>query len=369
VPSLEALLLAERDHGVAHEYDTLDRDLERLGMTIARLPSEAGVVWRLTLPRGERHEAWEPGTTGLSPPAEIMRLVGGVLAGKELVPSAPLSTDAGFVRLRELIEAQRRSLLAHDPGVRLDADPENLHQHRVAARRARAFLRATRDYVDPGWRRGLAEPLRLLGVATGPLRDIDVLLEYLQPELHLLGEADQAGAAGLVAALVDARREAQARVQEALDDERYRLVLARLRLPPRLRPSVDSVPLDRVARTQFRALARRVDRLGKSPDHAAIHRLRIALKRARYAAELWAPAETTGRAFLEAAKTLQSLLGEHQDSVAAETLLRSSTVVDAPTARAFAAGRIAERQVARRARVMEQLPTAWRRLRKRGARL
>ncbi len=367
--SIEALLLAERDHGVAHEYDTLDRDLEGLGMTIARLPSEAGVVWRLTLPRGERHEAWEPGTAGLSPPPEIMRLLGGILAGKALVPAAPLSADAGFVRLRELIEAQRRSLLAHDPGVRLDADPENLHQHRVAARRTRAFLRATGGYVDAGWRRGLAEPLRLLGDATGPLRDIDVLLEHVQPELRSLADADQPGAAGLVAALVDARREARERVQEALDDERYHLVLARLQLPPRLRPRVDSVPLDRVARAQFRALARRVDRLGKRPDHAAVHRLRIALKRARYAAELSSPRDAPGRAFVEAAKTLQTLLGEHQDAVVAETLLRTTTVVDGATARAFAAGRIAERQVARRARVMERLPAAWRRLRKRGARL
>ena len=60
---------SEREHPVVHGYDTVDRDLERLGMTISRLPSEAGVVWRLTLPRGEQFEAWEPGNMGLSPPA------------------------------------------------------------------------------------------------------------------------------------------------------------------------------------------------------------------------------------------------------------------------------------------------------------
>src|SRR5581483_11275613 len=67
----ENWLRAERELHVAHGYDTVDRDLERVGMTIARLPAEAGVVWRLSLPRGERVEAWEPGNDGLAPPDEI----------------------------------------------------------------------------------------------------------------------------------------------------------------------------------------------------------------------------------------------------------------------------------------------------------
>jgi len=74
---------------VAHEYDTPERDLERAGMTLERRPSEAGVDWRLTLARGEQVEAWEPGTTGLAPPAEIVRLIGKVTAGKDLVPDPP----------------------------------------------------------------------------------------------------------------------------------------------------------------------------------------------------------------------------------------------------------------------------------------
>jgi hypothetical protein len=106
----------EREFSVAHDYDTLDRDLEKMGMTLSRLPGEAGVTWRLSLPRGERVDAWEPGNEGLAPPAEIVELVGGVLAGKELVPGPPVSTDPGAVRLREVLEAQRLALLVHDPG-------------------------------------------------------------------------------------------------------------------------------------------------------------------------------------------------------------------------------------------------------------
>jgi CHAD domain-containing protein len=359
----------EPEHAVVHEYDTADRDLERLGMRIARLPSEAGVVWRLDLPRGERVEAWEPGTDGLAPPAEIMRFVGAVVADKPLVPAPPAPGDPGARRLRALLAAQRRSLQVHDPGSRLGADTENLHQHRVAARRSRAFLRATRAHVDPGWRRELAEPLKRLGEATGPVRDLDVLLEHLEPQLRALDSAEGQGAGTLVWLLTQRRDEARKRLLDALDEDGYRRLLARLHLPPRLRDGVETIPLERIARREFRRLARTLDRLGKHPDDVAVHGLRIALKHARYAAELYAPEGKAGRALLEAAKTLQLLLGEHQDAVVAESLLRSSTVVDARTGAAFVAGRMAERQVVRRERVKAQLPGAWRRLRKRGGRL
>jgi CHAD domain-containing protein len=360
---------AECEFTVAHDYDTLERDLERLGMTLSRLPSEAGVEWRLTLPRGERVEAWEPGTEGLSPPAEVMSLIGGVVAGKPLVPGPPLSREPGAARLHELLEAQRIALLTHDPGVRLGDDPENLHQHRVAARRARASLRTTRKYLDPEWRRPLGAALRGLGEATGPVRDLDVALEHLRDELERLDETEEAAKAAILERLEDERQRARRGLLEALDGRDYRFLLARLRLPPRLVEGVEAVPLESLAQREFRRLAKLVDRVGKRPDERSIHRLRIALKRARYAAELVAPKGGGRKRFLADARILQELLGEHQDAVVAEQRLRKATVEDVRTAAAFAAGRIAERQRARRERVQERLPAAWKRLRKSGARL
>jgi CHAD domain-containing protein len=360
---------AEREFTVAHDYDTVDRDLERLGMTLSRLPSEAGVEWRLVLARGERVEAWEPGTNGLSPPDEVMRLIEGVLAGKPLVPGPPLSHEPGAARLREMLDAQRVALLAHDPGVRLGDDPENLHRHRVAARRARASLRATRRYLDPEWRRPLNQALRELGEATGPVRDLDVVLEHLRAELERLDETEEAAKAAILDRVEDERAQARRGLLEALDGRDYRFLLSRLRVPPRLADGVESVPLDSLAQQEFRRLAKLVDRLGKRPDEREIHRLRIALKRARYAAELVAPKGGGRKRFLADARILQELLGEHQDAVVAEQHLRRATVEDVRTAAAFAAGRIAERQRARRARVHERLPAAWKRLRKSGSRL
>jgi CHAD domain-containing protein len=362
-------LRAERELAVDDCYDTAERDLERLGMTLSRLPCEAGVTWRLSLPRGEQVEAWEPGNAGLSPPDDVMRLIGGVVAGKELVPGPPPSRDEGAARLRALLEEQRVALLTHDPGTRLGADPENLHQHRVAARRARAFLHVARTAVDPSWRRSLGAALRELGEATGPVRDLDVLLEHLRGELGRLDEADREGAATILRRIERDRELARHRLSEALDGDGYRFALARLRLPPRLAEGVETVPLDRIARKELRRLAGAVGRLGGQPAEEQIHRLRIKLKRARYAAELAAPPGAALRRFVADARMLQDLLGEHQDAVVAEQRLRAATVHDGQTAAAFAAGRFAERQRARRARVQESLPAAWKRLRKSGARL
>lgn len=359
----------EREFTVAHEYDTPDRDVEQLGMTLARLPSEAGVEWRLTLPRGERVEAWEPGTDGLSPPTDIVQLIGSVIAGKRLVPGPPLSREPGALRLREMLDAQRVALLTHDPGVRLGDDPENLHQHRVAARRARAFVRTTRAYLDPDWRRSLSDALEQLNEATGPARDLDVVLDHLRDELERLDETELAAKAMILDRLEEEREHARTRLLGALESADYRFVLARLRLPPRLAEGVEAIPLQSLAKQEFRRVARLVERLGKQPDEKKIHRLRISLKRARYAAELAAPKGGARRQFLADARALQELLGDHQDAVVAEQRLRSASIHDVPTAAAFAAGRVAERQRLRRASVQERLPGVWKRLRTSGSRL
>lgn len=365
----ESWLRAERELAVSHEYDTVDRDLEQLGMRVSRLPSEAGVVWRLSLPRGEQVEAWEPGTGGLVPPDEIARLIESAAGEKPLVPAPPVSDEPGAVRLREMIAAQRRELLAHDPGVRLGDDPENLHEHRVAARRIRAYVRAARAYLDPAWRRAVTGLLDELGEATGPVRDLDVLLELLRDELTRLDGPDRAACERLLASVEAEREAARQRLLDALRGEGYRVALTRLRLPPRMAEDARAVPLDRIARKVLDDLVRTVDRLGKHPGEDELHRLRIALKRTRYAVELAAPAGKAGRRFVDDAKALQALLGEYQDAVVAEERLRELAVGDARTAASFVAGRLVERQQARRARLAKQLPAAWRRLRRSGTRL
>jgi CHAD domain-containing protein len=359
----ENWLRAEREFTVAHDYDTDDRDLERLGMTLSRLPSEAGVEWRFTLPRGERVEAWEPGTSGLTPPEDIVRLIGSVTAGKPLVPGPPLSDHPGARRLRAMLEEQRVALLTHDPGVRVGSDPENLRLHRFAARRTNALVRAARPYLDPGWQRPLGDALRRLGEATEPVRDLDLALGHLRRELEGLDETDERAKAMILERLEEERERRRLRLLEMFDSAEYRFVLARLRVPPRLAGRVEEVPLRSIAAREFRRLARLAARLGEEPDGAAVDRLRPALERLRHAAELAAPVEAARRRALADAHLLQGLIREHRESLVAEQRLRGAVVEDVRTAAAFAAGRLAERQRRRRELIAERLPSAWRRLR------
>jgi CHAD domain-containing protein len=366
---VENWLEAERELTVGWDYDTADGDLERLGMTLSRLPAEAGAVWRLSLPRGEEFEGWEPGNHGLDPPAEISALIDTAVGSKPLVAAPPASSDSGAIRLREMLQAQRDALLVHDPGSRLGVDPENLHQHRVAARRARAFVRATRRSLDREWQRMLVERLRDLGAVTGPVRDLDVLLEHLRNELRTEADVDRPAGNVLLAKLEAERNLARRRLLEAMDSDTYRALLRQLRAPPRLADGVEAVQLDRIARREFGRLVAAVNGLGKRPNEAALHGLRIVLKRVRYAAELTAPKDKARKRFLADARALQDLLGEHQDAVIAEQRLRTTAVTDETTAIAFLAGRLVERQHARRARVGKRLPAAWKRLHASGSRL
>ncbi len=98
------------------------------------------------------------------------------------------------------------------------------------------------------------------------MRDLDVLLEHLTAELATLGEDDRAGSAALIARLEHQRNDARRRLVEGLSSENHRLLLARLRFPPRLAPGVDTVPLDRIARKEFRRVAKASAKLGRAAE-------------------------------------------------------------------------------------------------------
>ena len=136
-------------------------------------------------------------------------MIHGVVGSKGLVPSAPVSSDGGVARLREQLATQRPrcwftiQVRGSAPAPRTSGATASRH---VAA--ARSCAPHARTSIPSG-RRSLAQPLRRLSEATGPIRDLDVLLEYLEPQLHELGETDQGGAAGLMACLAERREGAR----------------------------------------------------------------------------------------------------------------------------------------------------------------
>jgi CHAD domain-containing protein len=230
-------------------------------------------------------------------------------------------------QLRHLLSMQLAELEAHDPGVRLGEDAEDVHRFRVATRRTRALVRATKP---------------LLGEALVPLGE----------ELRWLG--DERSGLELLGGLEAAREDARGQMLEALASPRYLALLETFATAivalPTLPKGADA---DALARHGFRRLRKAADALPAEPSDHELHRLRIKAKRARYAAELAAlgGAASANRA-VDALKRVQDVIGEHQDAVVAEERLRAL----ARARTGLAAGRLIERERERRRARREAYP-------------
>jgi CHAD domain-containing protein len=277
---------------------------------------------------------------------------------------AETSTDATpGEALGAALHAQGELLLAHDPGTRLGADPEDLHQMRVATRRARAFLRTARPLLDPDWARELRAELGWLGSALGPARDLDVLAAHLRAEVAALGEVG-APAEGLLDAIERERQDARFAAVAALSDDRYFTLLDRLQEAGRA-PVAEgtSTSLGGLWWKEFKRTRRFFSRLGSDSEDVELHAGRIRVKRARYAAELAAnELGPPGGRFVSAAKKLQDLLGAHQDAVVAERRIVAWSEAEDGDVAAL----LVERERARRREARREWPTAWEKLELRG---
>jgi CHAD domain-containing protein len=290
--------------------------------------------------------------------------------GVEADDAAASSPDAHAIdHVRARIEAQYTAMLRHDPGTRVGDEPEDLHDLRVAIRRLRALLRAADALLVPEWAGPLRDELKWLGGELGPARDADVMLDYLRTQATSL-DGDELAFAEVLQRLEAQRAEARERLLAALASERYLALLDALEAASRA-PHARALdaPLAKLARREFRRLAKAVDALGPEPSDEALHTIRIRGKRARYAAELAEPVVgKQARRFVAAAKSFQDVVGEHQDAVVAEQRLRALVPELASTEAVLAAGRIVERQRARRRAARSDLPKAWAKLERRGRR-
>lgn len=285
-----------------------------------------------------------------------------------VVPRLASGATAGDV-VRRAIAASVARLLEHDTVIKLDTDPEGVHQARVATRRLRSDLRTFRPLVDREWASALRGELGWLAQELGVVRDGDVMLERMRMRAAQLPGADARGAAPVLATLEAARGEAHAGLLETLRGKRYLALRDRLVAAanaPSLLLEAD-VPartvLPGLVRRPWRRLARRVKALGDQPADDELHAVRIEAKRVRYAVEAVAPLlGHRARAFARAAAALQDVLGELNDAVVAEAWLRGWAVRNPPTLAAFAAGELAglERASAQETRACWQ--KAWREL-------
>jgi CHAD domain-containing protein len=285
-------------------------------------------------------------------------------------PERPRRRAPATAHLRAMLRKQHDELICHDPGVRVGGEPEDVHALRVAVRRSRAVLRAAKPMLDPEWTDRLRSELEWLGDSLAPVRDLDVLTAYVERELESFGDDEARPGQRLIELLREDHARARGALLESLNSDRYLQLLSALdaaaEAPPVRDPDVEVVEL---ARREFRKLRKRHRRLGDDPDAAALHKFRIRGKRARYAAELAERTRGAGATrFIDRAKELQDALGEHQDAIVAELELRKLARRARHPGAALAAGRIVERQQARRLEARNAFPKTWKRLKRAGER-
>jgi len=243
------------------------------------------------------------------------------------------SATAGDALLRSL-RSRLEELTAWDLLVRRDA-PDSVHRMRVAARRMRAVLQEFRPLLRAQEARELISELRWLGEVLGRMRDEEVLGEHLSA---LFSQVPAELAIGPVQARISGhfeprRAEGRRQILQALGSDRYLALLNTLEgflaaapLTARAGDAAAKAMPDLVARS-YRRVRRREHAARDVPTgparDAALHEVRKAVKRARYAAEVASPVVgKNARKSVKSLKRLQSVLGDHHDAVIASQALR-----------------------------------------------
>lgn len=248
--------------------------------------------------------------------------------------SAPTARQA----LQQIARACVLQIQAQEPRLRRSRSPEALHQIRVALRRWRT---AQAVFSDGSGQVRAKATLKWLARELNEARDLDVFADAMESR-----QGEGAGAKVLWTALEQARSEAYAKADEALQSDRVRRLLWRTAHTgggPPGRPSADIDARQAAAealQTRWRRLVKRGRKL-KAMKAEDRHRLRILAKKVRYTTELCG--ELFGHAkrqarMAEALKRVQDSLGVLNDLEVGEGVaLRLALKAGSPEA-AFAAG-------------------------------
>ncbi|CAM5444916.1 CHAD domain-containing protein [Streptomyces tanashiensis] len=323
------------------------------------------------------------GKAGIRPSAAPSKLARALTetGAEPRTPANPGKPGTAAAVVLAYAREQADAIVALDPAVRRDL-PDAVHQLRVACRRLRSAFRTYRRVLDRDITDPLGDELKWLAGELGVARDQEVLdarlrarVANLPPELTLgpvttrLRHRDAALA-----------RNARHQALAALDSDRY------LALLDALEALLADPPLRKAARRDARAvLARAVrkdhHRLGGRIEHAlaldagherdlALHEARKAAKRARYAADAAGPAlGKPAERLAKRLKAVQSLLGEHQDSVVARAALREFGIMAQGVGEsAFTWGLLYGREEAAADAAARELPRVWARASARGLR-
>lgn len=228
-----------------------------------------------------------------------------------------------------------RHLISNEDCVLTRCDIEGVHQMRVAMRRMRAAVTMYKKLLPRGSYENLADGLKAAGGELGPARDWDVFAEELLPPV--LDGFDNAPELQELAALAERKRDqAYARTRHLILSDDYARLLTgvlywvgrRVWRNPEAKPgrSRMDAPATGVAADVLSRRHAQVLKTGKGLKDLPTeqrHRLRLAVKKARYAAEFFAPlyAAKKAQAYIKALRALQDGLGHLNDLANAQAMM------------------------------------------------
>lgn len=276
--------------------------------------------------------------------------------------------------LRTVVQETLRHLQANTPGILDGDDMECVHQARVALRRLRSTQKAFAAIVpDDAWS-GITPEVQWLATVLGQLRDLDVFLAETLPGIEAALAPDGGDFTALRSAMLARREHGREAARAALTSARYGALLLRLLAWLNQSATAPKKPV-KLRRFAHRALDRRwqpVDRLARKwdeLDQEQRHDLRKRAKKMRYASEFFSPLYQRKQVmrYLKRLQALQLILGEMNDSVAAQALLADFSREDASLERAagLVAGwlahgaRLSEARLARALKRLENTEAFW----------
>jgi CHAD domain-containing protein len=226
--------------------------------------------------------------------------------------------------MHEAVAEQVEALIEWDRAVRADVD-DSVHQMRVTTRKIRSLLQSsptTFGISEDAW---ILDELRQLAAVLGVARDAEVLaeryeraLDELPPELvrgpvreRLVDGAKRRYASGLRRSLLAMRTDRYFRLLDALDG-----LVSAAPTPPADGEQEQAPATIKSAYKRVRKAAKNAAQAGEEDKDEALHRVRKGAKRLRYTASATGASKVEDRA-----KTIQTLLGDHQDSVVSRTHL------------------------------------------------
>ena len=279
--------------------------------------------------------------------------------------------------LRSIVFGCVAQLQANEAGMLAAAEPEYLHQGRVALRRLRsAFSLFRRAFPRAGYE-DVLEALRWLSERLGPARDWDVFVLTTLPQVsQALG--NEAAVHTLTQRAQALRAAAGQQAMDALASRRYTAFLLGLNslfsrqpwlaLQNETAQALRGWPLRQYASDVLSRRHRKVTKRGRGHaalDASGLHALRIEIKKLRYAAEFFSALyeRKPVRAYSTALAALQDLLGALNDAAAVERLCAVLREGEVDASQHEAIGAVRGWAAATARDHLERLPQAWKRFR------